>query len=286
MGQCHFGNIILPKSGKNGILKPDSEGYYTLNGGGFNIPNRNGITYSFNDYIATCMGDDSDFARRLKRGEVQGEMGHPPRFYLKMVDGKVVRHDIATIFEWILRLRTIDQDRVCMLISDVFFKWENENSKTSPLYVDYRVKPFGVFGHLFKDHLDTPSANTSISIRTVISPTTAFDKFRNVEYWTGSDWVPEPGMDKANKWSSAGCEGLNLDDYLAGVDNGNEDNSVIIVETADAIKELAKSIEAASHNPEFAGCESFDAVCEIHDRLKKMANEVHTVRSVSAMSIF
>ena len=284
MGECRFGNIILPKSGKNGILTPDDEGYYTLNGGGFNIPNRQGVTYSFNSYIQECMSPESDFRRRLERGEVQGEMGHPPRYYLKLVDGQVVRHEITTVYEWILRLRTIDQDRVCMLISDVLFSWEGNDPKTSPLNVKYRLKPFGPFGKYLEEHLKTPSANTSISIRTVISPTSPMDKYRNVEYWTGADWVPEPGMDKANKWMTEGCEGLDLNNYVVG--SQNIDDDTIVIDSRTALQELEKAINQVNALQLHGGCEGFDGACEVYDRLKRKANESHVIKTVSAMSLF
>lgn len=286
MGECHFGNIILPATGKKGILKPDDEGYYILNGGGFNIPNRLGIKYTVNDYILESLSENSDLRRRLKRGEVQGEMGHPPRYYLKMVNGQVVRHDITNVFEWILRLRTIDPDRVCMLISDIYAKWDNEHDTKSPLHISYRLKPFGPFGSLFKEHLDTPSANTSISLRSVITPTNQFDRTRNVEYWTGADWVVEAGMEDATKWHTDGCESLDLNNYYCG--SLNLDDDTIIIDSRSALNELAKALDNASANKELAGCEAFDAAQEVYDRLKGLSknNELHVMRKVSTMNIF
>lgn len=287
MSEISFGNIILANNGKKGILKPDSEGFYRLNGGGFNIPNRNGVSYLANSYIQECMGEDSDLNRRVLRGEVMGEMGHPPMHYLENINGQIVRTKITNVFEWIQRLRTIDMDRVCMLIKKIIFntdQWKGGN--TGAIYYDILVKPFGPFGAYFEDHIKTPSANTAVSIRTVIKPTTFGGTTREVEYWTGNDWVVEPGMDWANKHMSAGCESF-LNDYFKVYSEA--DLNVFNIDKDKAIQVMEAEFDKLGALSELAGTESYiglKTMIDVVKNSKSYSDKVLVARTSNSMSIF
>lgn len=210
MSEISFGNIVLANSGKKGILKPDQDGRYLLNAGGFNIENAHGIGYPANKYVLEQMEANSDLNRRVSMGYCKMEVEHPEPFIFVEENGVKYRKAMTSILEWINRLRSFDPDRICGLISQVIFRPVDNNDLTKPIYNFIRCEPFGPRGPEFKESLENPRHNTAVSIRTQISPFKGGDTKKNVEYWIGHDWVGEPGMIHANKHMTAGCESLGL----------------------------------------------------------------------------
>lgn len=201
-----FGNTILAGSGKRGILKPMEPGgeYYLLNAGGFNIPNRMGIKYRFNQYLKECMREDSDLNRRVSEGQVQCELGHPPQYYFENVGGRVVQTPITEVFQWIHRLRTILDPNVCGAVRKIH--WEMTGGDNDPIYNRIEVRPFGVHKQVMKDSLEDPDMNTAFSVRTVTKPQKMGDMVREVDYFSTYDMVIEQGMLNACKHRTAGLE--------------------------------------------------------------------------------
>lgn len=201
-----FGNTILAGSGKRGILKPMEPGgeYYLLNAGGFNIPNRMGIKYRFNQYLKECMREDSDLNRRVSEGQVQCELGHPPQYFFENVGGRVVQTPITEVFQWIHRLRTILDPNVCGAVRKIH--WEMTGGDNDPIYNRIEVRPFGVHKQVMKDSLEDPDMNTAFSVRTVTKPQKMGDMVREVDYFSTYDMVIEQGMLNACKHRTAGLE--------------------------------------------------------------------------------
>lgn len=212
MADISLGNIILANTGKKGILKPDQDGCYLLNAGGFNMPNHAGITYPSNDYILDQINANSDLQRRVKMGYCKMEREHPEPFFYVIENGVKYAKPMTDILQWINRLRSYEPANICGLISEVLFKFENERNPMAPIWNYIRCEPFGPLGSEFKESLENPRHNTAVSIRTQISPFKPGETRKNVEYWTGYDWVSEPGMIHANKHMTAGCESF-LNDF-------------------------------------------------------------------------
>lgn len=285
MSEFSFGNIILANNGKKGILKPDANGYYLLNAGGFNIPNRTGITYTANQYIQECMGRDSDLNRRVSRGEVYAEAGHPPMYFLENINGQIVRKKITDLFQWILRLKTIDMDRACGHIAEIIFNTDNwSKSRGGPIHNYIRIKPYlsTVFGKMFEENLLTPEMNTSMSIRTVTTPQQFGDRSRNVEYFTNYDWVVEPGMDMANKHMTAGCEAF-------APELAFDDHSQLTISEDDVIQIIETGLERVTQINSVAGVEAHDNIVEILNAIKQTKSnrkQKHTIVASTSLSIF
>lgn len=266
MSQFSFGNIILASNGKKGLLKPiDDSGYYLLNAGGFNVPNRNGIKYTANQYIQECMSEDSDLMRRIKRGEVYGECGHPPMFFYERVNGVIVRTKITDLYQWIMRLKTIDMDRAAFHIRNIHFDtdaWTPNNN--GPIYNSIEVKPYlsTVFGKMFEENLLTPDMNTSVSIRTVTAPQQFGHNTREVEYFTGYDWVYEAGMDWANKHMTAGCEAF-LQEMVF------DEKQSMTLDTDTAIQLIEAGLEKVDDIRSVEGVEAFESIKGLLGSLKR-----------------
>lgn len=266
--QISFGNVILAQSGKRGILRPmDDSGYYLINAGGFNIPNRSGITYRANDYIYECMGPESDLSRRVKRGEVYMELDHPPQYYLEKINGQIVRTKITDLFEWILRLRTIVMDRVCGHIRKIH--WEVTGDKNAPIYNRIEATPFGPFKDMLQQSFDTPDINTAVSVRTVTKPQKMGDRTREVDYFTGYDYVPEPGMDHANKHMTAGLENYLHDGALTFGENN---------EVHTDFDAMIYMVETTLANPSV--CQRFEGT----ESLKELGDMLNVLKKAGAVS--
>lgn len=266
-----FENTLLAKAGKRGSLKPmDDSGYYRMNAGGFNIPNRHGITYPINQYLRECMREGSDLDRRIKEGQVYTELGHPPQYYLLLVDGRVVRKPITELFEWINRLRTIEMDNVCGHIRKIHWIFEN-GSDTGPVYNDVEIIPFGPKKEFLEQSLPNPDINTALSIRTVTQPQQFGDKTRQVDYWSTYDAVIDQGIYRACKHLTAGLESL-----LEGYEPQDLETPV----TSTTLDELFFVCDQKMKNPamqeRYQGTESFSRVQHMLDELKKNAPRKET----------
>jgi hypothetical protein len=277
-----FGNTILPKSGKRGILKPMDQGgeYYLINAGGFNIPNRAGIVYRFNDYLKECMRPDSDLNRRISEGQVQCELGHPPQYFWENVNGRIVQTPITDVFQWIHRLRTVMDQHVCGSIRKIH--WVMTGGDNDPIYNQIEVRPFGVHKQILKDSLEDPDMNTAFSIRTVTKPQKMGDRVREVDYFSTYDMVIEQGMLEACKHRTAG-----LEDFMSSA-LANPTPAEITTTMDEFFFMCDQQLKSDSMVARFAGNESYNRVNEMVDQLKKRYTKdkpVQLVRS-SSLSVF
>lgn len=276
-----FGSTVLEGTGKRGILKPMDPGglYYLVNAGGFNLENRSGIKYRFNDYLRECMRPESDLNRRISEGQLQCELGHPPQYYWERVDGRIVQTAITDVFQWIHRLRTIIEANVCGSIRKIH--WVMNHGETGPVYNMIEVRPFGVHGHVLEASLQDPDINTAFSIRTVTKPQKMGDRVREVDYFTGYDLVIEQGMLNACKFRTAGLEDFMNHQMTAqlGEMTTSFDEVVFVVE-----RELAKE----SFMARFEGTESHKQIVGMMDHLKKRYHHNAPVRlkTTSSLSVF
>lgn len=292
-----YGNIELPASENKGIIKPDSAGWYRITGGVFNTPNRLGITYRANQYILECLevvgvAGGSDLRRRLDRGEVYMEMDHPVQWFYEKIDGKIVRTKITDVFTWVARLKKIDMDRVCAHIKNIVPDTSKFNlrTRTGPIKFDIITMPFGPFGDYFKTNLDTPEMGTAVSIRTVTAPQEFGDTTREVEHWTGLDWVPEPGFTEATKYrtslnSVSGNESF-LDTY-----NMTPEEKGFVISAKESIQFLEHALGDKNAIETVGGMESYDQIKGMLSDLKRHYSRegdrlIHVVSDASPIDLF
>lgn len=285
MSEIELGCTILPP-GKKGELKPLDNGYYLLPSGGFNFPNRGGITYRVNDYIKKCMNPESDFYRRVTNNQMYMEVGHPKPWYDLKENGKTVRVLIKDVYEWINRLKTIFEDNTCGHIRAVKFDTTeyDRNPTNGAVYTSIEVCPFGEKEAILRSSLTNPSINTAVSIRSVLvaGRSTQFERF--IEYWTNFDLVWENGMPNAHKYNAAGLEGFN-DSLLKLNSFGN-----VIIDSYQLIEEIDNLIKEYEAKPEYAGTESHESTKEsllfIRDSLSHQRKQIIDVRHKNVLDIF
>jgi hypothetical protein len=260
-----FGSTVLEGTGKRGILHPMEPGgqYYLINAGGFNIENRGGIKYRFNDYLRECMRPESDLNRRVAEGQVQCELGHPPQYYYEWVQGRIVQTPITDIFQWIHRLRTVLEPNVCGKIRKIH--WIMTGGEHDPVYNKIEVRPFGVHKQILEDSLTDPDNNTAFSMRTVTKPQKMGDRVREVDYFSTYDLVIEPGMLHACKFRTDGLESFMANQMNAAPAEmtASFDEVVYVCE-----RELKKDAFMA----QYAGTESHNQITSMLEQLKKSYN--------------
>lgn len=279
-----FGSTVLSGSGKKGILKPMEPGghYYRMGAGGFNIPNRGGVSYRFNDYLKECMHPDSDLNRRVSEGQLQCELGHPPQYFWTREGGRIIQTPITDLYQWIHRLRTVLEPNVCAAIRKIH--WIMTGGDRDPIYNEVEIRPFGPLKEVFQDSIEDPDMNTAISIRTVTKPQQMGDRNREVEYFTGYDVVPEQGMLNACKYRTAG-----LEDFLSTA--LHNPTPAEVETTVDEFLFVCKQqLNSEAAKARFAGTESYERVTQMIREVERRVRGQHdkkiqVVRS-NALSVF
>ncbi|AEH03628.1 head maturation protease [Pseudomonas phage PhiPA3] len=201
--QVRIGCTMLAGTDKKGILAPSADGYYTVVLGAYGTHNSAGMFYDEASGVS-MFNPDSPLMRRLKKGVLFMEFKHPEPWEEILVEGRVVKRQLSDR-EYLQRIRKIDDDRVCAHIRALsIVDTINEEGRRVKMVVG-EVKPYGPFGHIFKESLDNPSINTYCSVRSI----TQDDMMRGIKYtreistW---DFVGEGGIYIANKYKSPALE--------------------------------------------------------------------------------
>jgi hypothetical protein len=138
--------------------------------------------------------------RRLKAGNLKGEVGHP-----KYLPG-------MTRDQYYNRNMKIYETNTCFHIRDIILEPTDIDSGydgDKVVMIKGWIKPSGPKGDALKKDLDNPDVNVNFSIRSftkneVISGVTV-KRIAQVVVW---DWVTEPGIPYATKWKSLGIESI------------------------------------------------------------------------------
>ncbi len=183
---------------KQGIIKPNQDGYYELVLSALNYPNPVGARYR-TESARRILETSPFFQRKIKEGNLLGEVGHPRR------------RDCRTDQEYEDRLYDLLESNVCLHISDV---WIDDSGalkdRDGRAYTGIMglVKGSGIHGDKFEESLNNPKQNTCLSVRSITDnfrmPDGSIEKeFVNIIAW---DWVNEPGLRPANKFSAPSLE--------------------------------------------------------------------------------
>lgn len=190
---------ILP-AGKKGVLTPDENGYYTTVLGGLNCYNSKGEYYVLSDEVRKLFESSSIFMRRIKKGVLKSELGHP-----KPTPG-------MTEIDYYQRIMDIDEKNVCAHIAEV---WLDEDfGKNHPEYNNPRlvgiigkVAPSGPYASTVKRAFESPVENACFSVRSITE-----DRWENgrtvktLKTIVSWDFVNEPGIAIATKIDSPALE--------------------------------------------------------------------------------
>jgi hypothetical protein len=194
----------LVGTNKAGKLKPDAKGYYTLVLGALDVHNSMGAFYPLNS-AKHVFESSSSLMRRIANGNCRGECGHP-----KPLPGMSTR-------DFLQRVMTIEETNVCCHFRNVRLETQEVKDKNGRPVVAVigEVKPSGPKGEFLKESLENEDENVCFSVRSLtndhMAPNGVLQK--NIKTIVTWDWVVEPGISVANKYSSPALEAFNDLDF-------------------------------------------------------------------------
>ena len=201
-GRLLFTSTRLRLNGKQGILKPESDGSYIMPIGGFNCLNTKGEVYTMEN-IKEIFESSSELMRKIQNGKCTGEWGHPePRVGEDMRD-------------FMNRACMVSDKDTCALFKEV---WLDDKVARSAAMASYniapdtvvtmgRVKPHGLQWEALQRAFDDPDFNVSFSVRNLSTDRVFRGKtyviIKRIITW---DAVADPGVKCAENWLSPRLE--------------------------------------------------------------------------------
>ena len=240
MSKISYGCTALIGTTKTGELKPDADGFYTLNLGAFGFHNAAGAYYEL-DPAVDVLENSPAFRRRIAAGALYAECGHP-----KFEQGMTKR-------EYGARLSIIEETRHCAFIKKVWMGDQITDKRSGNVgrLVMGLVKPSGQYGPQLAEKLADKDQNVSFSIRSltmdqyVPSRGCVVKTIKHIETW---DYVTEPGIYCADRWNNPGLESLsaiNLEeqDFVTAIAEAEDRYSGMESDVPAHLKEINQSID-------------------------------------------
>lgn len=205
MSYIRFASTQL-KNCDNSKITPDSDGYYDLIIGALNVYNSAGELYT-SQGVVELFNDSSILMRRIKKGCLKGEVGHPPSLGLSKD-------------QYIRRLLTIQESNVCCHFKEIYL--DTEFGKRNPgvcepntIAIRAKLKPSGPNGSALQKALDNPEENVCFSVRGFTEDYQQRGQLvrylREIVCW---DWVNEPGIHIASKWNTQSLEEFSVTEKM------------------------------------------------------------------------
>jgi len=175
-------------------FKPDSDGYYKMCVGGFDVPCYSGSVYLYDNAVKGFFDSSSSFQRRIKSGKLRGELNHPT-ITPGMSDA-----------QWLQRVATVEPSRYATRFSKMWLEHSKDDKGDDLVLAWARLKPFGTYGDTVKESLHDPEDNTGYSVRSITSIPVLIGgrPTRKVRSMVTYDYVDEQDVYMADKFSSAG----------------------------------------------------------------------------------
>ena len=198
MNQVYFTLTRLNGTNKVGELKQKPDGYYPMVVGALNMFNSAGMYYR-EDAAREFFEGNSELMRRVKKGVLRGENGHP-----RMDPGMSERQYFA-------RLLTLWEDRLCCQFGDIRLDYENyKDDQGRPIVAILAdVTPSGELAYVLEKQLKNPRENVCFSIRSFTHDYMERGVVnRAIKKIVTFDLVNEPGMSIADKYNSPALESV------------------------------------------------------------------------------
>lgn len=196
-----FSATKLAGTNKKGIIKPDSEGYYTQILGGLNVLNSCGQYYTA-EGSKDLFEQSSIFMRRVKSGCLKGELGHPKRLTGMSTD------------DYVNRLLTIEETNVVCHFGDIWLDLEfgqkhPEYKNSALIAIMGKVKPSGPMGPTLEAAYANGKEDVCFSIRALTRDSYVRGRrIRTLTQILTIDNVTEPGIAIARKYESPALESI------------------------------------------------------------------------------
>jgi hypothetical protein len=197
MNQIKFACTSLVGTNKVGNLPCDENGYYEMVVGALAMYNSSGEFYEFEGAKELFL-QSSTFMRRVQRGAVRGEYGHPRR-----EPGQQMQAFASRVLQ-------IYENMVCCHHREIWLDFERvKDASGRPIIsIMSKVQPSGPYGEVLEKQLKNKDENVCFSIRAFTDDHTTPDRvthrvLRNIVTF---DYVNEPGMYNATKYMSPALE--------------------------------------------------------------------------------
>lgn len=238
MQNVQYGCTALMGTNKVGKLKKDENGYYEVVLGALDTQNSVGATYP--SAKARALFEDSGILmRRIKDGNLRGEMGHPKRQVGQSVQ------------DYMMRCLTIEETLVAFHIKSIRLDDRLLKGPDGKYVVAIigKILPSGPYGAVLAAQLDNPDENVCFSIRALTN-----DEFvrgqlhkhlRQIVTW---DCVNEPGLWTAKKWHAPTLECFQGDtvvmttDILKTIDRARTSGLVAMENLAISLESLLEDL--------------------------------------------
>lgn len=195
MQSIMFTCTSLNGTNKAGILPVDENGYRTMAVGGLNVYNSAGIWYTA-EGAKQLFNESSQLKRRIKRGVLRAEVGHPKQ------------GDRQSMDSYMQRILTIEETNVCAHFSDIWLDFDNYTGPEGPIVaIMAKVCPGGPKADALERSFNNPKENVCFSIRALSQDTYINRKAARVlKNIVTFDYVNEPGISIAEKYKSPTLE--------------------------------------------------------------------------------
>lgn len=195
MNSVFFSCTSLQGTNKVGKLKQLDNGYYRMVVGALGMFNSAGHFYTYEQAKHVFL-EDGAFMRRVRRGALRGEYGHP-------------RPGNMTDIQFARRVLDIDEKSVCCHHRNIELVFdEMTDERGNPVIAIYsEVAPDGPYGPALAKQLENPSENVCFSIRAFTKDYKVMGvKNRDIKSVVTFDYVNEPGMSVAEKFKNPALE--------------------------------------------------------------------------------
>ena len=198
MTQLSYVSTKLANLNKNGKIKKDKDGYYTLPLGAFGAFNTAGHYYVL-DGVNELFSKNSFLQTKINEGAMYGENGHPKLQGMSEDDAFARQMDTY-------------ENRICCHFSEIWIDDELWKKKPNILparsvAVMGKVKPHGELGHVLEAALSNPKQNTCFSLRGITENVIVEGVLhRQVTHINTYDHVYLPGLPIASKYNSPTLE--------------------------------------------------------------------------------
>lgn len=228
-----IGCNILTGIGKKGNLNCDTNGYYEIALGAFDVHNAQGEFYPFTSELKQMFTNSAALMRRIQKGYLRGEAEHPAPLPGQSID--------AFLNRW----RTVRMDNVASHIASVRLSYEKDHRGKNIVVCYGRVKGSGPHEAGTNKMLANTEENVAYSIRSLTEPRLVNgQKHKCITGIVTWDLVNEPGIELANKYQTPSMESrdqliitpdiLNKaeQDPMAGLVGQESDMSLTMLRTA------------------------------------------------------
>lgn len=196
MNTVRFGCTSLIGRNLTGNLPCDENGYYELVVGGLDVYNSANQFYTY-EGARHLFESSSSLMRRVKRGVLRAEYGHPKQNGMRDSD-------------FINRILQIHEPMVCGHHMELWLDFERikDDQGRPVIAIMSKFRPGGPYGDVLEKQLRNKNENVCFSVRSFTDdvPTRSGVIHRNIRQLITFDYVNEPGIIHAEKYRSPGLE--------------------------------------------------------------------------------